>query len=322
MTPRIRHSGMGDSRGPLLLSMDQLELLRVSAIDVVASIEHLLRGVTNATAWNAPKIVITPPDGRYMMATLSASDDPPYLAVKSLIVNDKNKEKGLPVINSIVTLLDSETGLPLAVIDGNWVTAVRTAGLSAVAAARLARPEASVIAFVGCGVQANSHLQMFAELYPLTAVRAFGRGTANKQALCRSAERQGITAHACDDVREAVSGADIVVTSVTLDRNIEPFIDAGWLKAGAFATVTDLAIPWIDETMSVFDRIVIDETEQEAQAEHPLIDASLPDGDLAGLVLGKIDGRCTDLERTAFVFRGLALADLAIAALAYERFIR
>ncbi len=74
------------------------------------------------------------PDVRYMMATLAAADDPPVLAVKSLLLNPRNSGQGLKPINVLVTLLDSETGLPLAVIDGNWVTAMRTTALSAVAA--------------------------------------------------------------------------------------------------------------------------------------------------------------------------------------------
>jgi len=113
------------------LSRSELESMSISTDDVVATIEHLIMGEVESRAWNAPKMVITPPDGRYMMATLSASDDPPFLAVKSLVLNPKNKEKGLSEINSLVTLLDSDTGLPLAVIDGNWVTAIRTAGMSA-----------------------------------------------------------------------------------------------------------------------------------------------------------------------------------------------
>ena len=75
-------------------------------------------------------------------------------------------------------LLDSQTGLPLAVIDGNWVTARRTAGLSAVAAKRLARPDSASIAFIDCGVQARNHLDAFCDIFPLREVRAFPNPTA------------------------------------------------------------------------------------------------------------------------------------------------
>jgi ornithine cyclodeaminase/alanine dehydrogenase-like protein (mu-crystallin family) len=302
------------------LSRSELGSLTISTDDVVSTIERLIRGTVELRAWNAPKMVITPPDGRYMMATLSASDDPPFLAVKSLVLNPKNREKGLSEINSLVTLLDSDTGIPLAVIDGNWVTAIRTAGLSAVAAKRLARPESSVIAFVGCGVQANSHLRAFADLFPIGEVRAFNRGRENRDALCRTAEAMGFVARSFERVEEAISGADLIVTSISRTQNAEPFIDASCVSEGAFVSVVDLGVPWIDETMTAFDRIIIDDLAQESQMEHPIVDLSLVNGDLTGLVTNSVDGRLASDEKTAFVFRGFALGDLALATLAYEAY--
>lgn len=138
----------------LHLSRDTLENLDISTNEVLESIERLIRGATDSKAWHTPKSVILPPDGRYMMSTLSASDDPGFLAVKAVIVNNQNQEIGLPPINGLISLLDSSTGMPLAVVDGNWVTAVRTAGASAIAAKELARKDSKSIAFIGCGVQA------------------------------------------------------------------------------------------------------------------------------------------------------------------------
>jgi ornithine cyclodeaminase/alanine dehydrogenase len=79
-----------------------------------------------------------PSDGRYMMAALAAMDNPSLLAVKTVVLNPRNSDRGLPQINDLVTMLDSETGLPVAIMDGNWITAVRTAGISAVAAKHMA----------------------------------------------------------------------------------------------------------------------------------------------------------------------------------------
>jgi ornithine cyclodeaminase/alanine dehydrogenase len=301
------------------LSQTTLQALALSPDEVVESIERLIRGQSQARAWNAPKAVIQPPDGRYMMATLSAADDPPFLAMKSLIFNPRNRERGLPDINAVVTLLDSDTGVPVAVIDGNWITAVRTAGLSAVAAKRLARPDASVAAFIGCGVQAHSHLQAFAALFPLQEIRAFGRGSANRDALCQAAEKLGLAAVASGTAREAVQDADLVITSVTFSPQLAPFLDARWLPPGVFVTMTDQAAPWVADGMPAFNRIVIDDLEQEAQMPKPMVDPALVAGDLTGLVNGDIPGRRSADEKTAFVFRGLALGDLAVAALAYQR---
>ena len=263
--------------------------------------------------------MLYPGDERYIMATLAVADEPRVVATKSLVLNPRNRERGLPVLSSLVSLLDSETGEPLAVLDGNWVTAKRTAGLSAVAAKRLARPDSACIGFIGCGVQARSHLEAFCDLFPLREVRAFGRGTANRDALCRAAEARGLKAVASATARQAIEEADIVVSSVTLLPNPVPFLDARWLKPGVFATITDLATSWLPEGMAAFERIVIDDLEQEAKMSKPMVAPSLVAGDLSGLVAGDLPGRATGEERSAFVFRGLAVGDLALAALAYQR---
>ena len=301
------------------LSQSTLENLQLTTEVVVEGIEALIRGRSQSQVWNAPKAVVTPPDGRYMMATLSAADDPPFLAVKSLLLNPRNSQRGFSSINALVVLHDSDNGLPLAIIDGNWVTAVRTAGLSAVAAKWLAKPDASIAAFIGCGVQAHSHLRAFAELFSLKEIRAFGRGAINRDAFCHTAKEMGYATIDCSTAQDAVSGADLVISTVTISPQLTPFISARWLKPGAFATLTDLAASWHADSMPTFDRIVIDDQEQESKMQQPLVDPTIVSGDLTDLVNGDILARCSNDERTAFVFRGLALGDLAVAALAYQR---
>src|SRR5215470_14481946 len=137
------------------LSQPVLEQLKITARDVVDCIERHVAGQRRGTVWCAPKAVVLPGDERYMMATLGVSSDPSVVVTKSLALNPRNGARGLPVINGLVTVLDGESGVPLAVVDANWVTAVRTAGLSALAAKYLARPDAASIGFIGCGVQAR-----------------------------------------------------------------------------------------------------------------------------------------------------------------------
>ena len=301
------------------LSAKSLDRFSITTGEVVDAVEQVIVGQRRGKVWSAPKAVVTPGDDRYIMATLAVTSDPPVMATKSLVLNPRNPEHGFPAINSIVSLLDAETGLPLAIVDGNWVTAWRTAGLSAVAAKRMARSDSAVIAFIGCGVQAHSHLDIFRDLFPLREIRAFGRGAANRDALCRAADARGLKAVASKSAKEAIGEADIVVTSVTLLPAPEPFLDARWLKAGCFVTMTDLAAPWHAEGMSAFQRIVIDDLEQEAKMSKPMVAPALVAGDLFGLVAGDVHGRKNAEERTAFVFRGLAVGDLALAALAYRR---
>jgi ornithine cyclodeaminase/alanine dehydrogenase-like protein (mu-crystallin family) len=301
------------------LSQPFLEQLAVTTDEIVDSIERLILAQRRGQIWCAPKVVALPGDERYIMATLAVADEPGVVATKSLVMNPRNRERGLPAINSLVTLLESETGLPLAVVDGNWVTARRTAGLSVVAAKRLARPDSAIVAFIGCGVEARSHLDAFCDVFPLRQIRAFGRGAANRDALCAAARARGLAAVASETARDALAEADLVVSTVTLSPHLRPFADARWLKAGAFAAITDLALPWLPEGMKAFARIVIDDLAQEAQMSRPMVAPELVAGDLAALVCGDLPGRGSAQERTAFVFRGVALGDLAVAGLAYRR---
>jgi ornithine cyclodeaminase/alanine dehydrogenase len=301
------------------ISKEDLEHLDISLTEVVASMERLLVVQAQGRAWVAPKTNVSATNDRFMMATLAVADDPPYMAVKALLINPSNPERQLSTINSSITLLDSSTGLPVAVMDGNWVTALRTAGASALVAKRLANADASVLALIGCGVQAHSHLHAFAELFPLQEVRAFGRGSKSRDALCQAASEQGLKAVASDTANDAVSDADLVVSSIPLVPKIEPFLDAAWLKPGVFVSSTDFALPWLPSGMQVFDRIIIDDRQQEAAMAEPMLDSSLVDGDMSELITGEVNGRESRAERNAFVFRSVALGDLAVAALAFEK---
>jgi len=296
-----------------------LDRLSISTADMIGEIERLIAGQRRGEVWCAPKAAVWPGDDRFVMATLGIASAPRIVATKTLVLNPRNAERGLPTLNSLITLLDGETGLPIAVVDGNWITAKRTAGLSAVAAKRLARPDSAVVAFIGCGVQARGHLEAFGDLFPLREIRAFGRGAPNRDALCQLARSRGLAAVPCDAAQDAVQNADIVVTTLTLVPEPVPFLDAGWLKPGSFVAMTDLALPWLPESLSRFDRVIIDDLEQEAKMSKPMVKSELVAGDLTQLVCGEVAGRQNAGERTTFAFRGMAVGDLAVAGLAYVR---
>ncbi len=301
------------------LDAERLAALAIPVRDVVSRIEALIESQAAGRVWAAPKATFETPDGRYVMNTMAAATDPPILVVKSLVLNPRNPADGLPLMNAIITVQDAETGLALLTMDGNWVTAVRTAALSATAARRLARKEAGTIAFIGCGEQARHHLAAFADLFPLTTVVACGRGRANVDRLCQTAAGLGLAARVAAAPRDALAEADLIVSSVTRDPAMAPFLDAAWIGEGAFAALTDLAEPWHPQGLNTFDSIVIDDLAQERAMSKKLVRPELVAGDLAGLVRGIIPGRRTPTERTAFIFRGHALGDFAMASLVYDR---
>tara|TARA_A100001037_G_scaffold68772_1_gene61202 strand:+ start:1254 stop:2222 length:969 start_codon:yes stop_codon:yes gene_type:complete len=310
---------MADDRNLIYLSRADVEGLGLTAAETVDQIEHLCRERDAGRVLNAPKSLMRPVDEVLFMSTLAVSEDPPYTAVKALGVNATNAHQGLDTIGSTITLFDRATAYPVAVMDGSWITEIRTAALSAVAAKHFARPDSQTIAFIGSGAQARSHLDAFLDLFPLKAVRIFGRGQINRDMLRAKAEGLGLTATDCDDPHDAITGADIIVSSVPQASGLEPFLETGWVKSGAYVNLIDLARTWRQDCLQEFDRIIIEDAAQEAEMSPQMIPAGLIGEDLLDLVTGRISGRSDARQRIAFIFRGLAIGDLALAILVFER---
>jgi ornithine cyclodeaminase/alanine dehydrogenase-like protein (mu-crystallin family) len=300
---------------PRVLNDTDLRGLGLTSEQVVAAIRDAIRAKAVGDLVTTPKSVIQPGDGRYMMSTLATGGTPDVTVVKAVTVCPDNPGRGLPSITGAIMVLDAHSGECLALMDAEWITAVRTAGLSAVAAGPLADPEAAVMSFVGCGVQARSHLEIFAGLYPLKAIRAYGRGRANIDRLCAMAQDMGLGAEVVDTPRAAIAGADIVVTSIPITYDGAPYLDARDMKPGAFATITDAAKPWIPEGLSAFGTVVVDDREQELSMPAPMVAEDRIAADLTDLVR---DGVTPGPAQRAFMFRGIAVGDHALAARVWQ----
>ena len=294
-----------------------LETMGIGPRDVADAIETALIAKSEGRLFTTPKSAILPGEGRYMMATLAVGDEG-LTVVKQVTVSPGNPARSLPAINGAIMVLDAETGLLRAVLGAHWITGIRTAALSAVAARKLASPKSASIGFIGCGVQAETHLAALAAEFPIRRIKAFGRGAANRDALLQTARDMGLEAEAAGTGDAAISEVDLVVTSVTLNYDIPPFLDAGCLKPTAFAAITDLCIPWHDETMDAFGTVIVDDREQEKDSPKPMLAYERIAGDLTDLITGRA-ARADDGKPAAFAFRGIALGDYAAAALVLKK---
>ncbi|MEM6624423.1 MAG: ornithine cyclodeaminase family protein [Pseudomonadota bacterium] len=301
------------------LSGRDLAALGLGTQEIVDAIADAVRQMAAGRLHAPPKTGVLPGDGRYVMTTLSVADPSLPVVAKLVSVQPANPAQGLPAINGAILVMDGQTGVLRAVMGANWITAARTAGMSALMAQHMADPAAEVIAFIGCGVQARAHLAAFAELFPLSRVLAFGRGAANTDALLAEARALGLTAEAAPTARAALEQAQIVISAVTRAPDLQPFLDAAWLAPGSFAAVTDVALPWLPETLGAIDRIIIDDLTQERVMKPPMLDLDLVWGDMADVVTGRRVATHQPDRRQAFIFRGQALADHALAALALAR---
>jgi ornithine cyclodeaminase/alanine dehydrogenase len=266
-----------------------------------------------------PKSHFKAVDGASFFSMPAALADPPVAAVKWIGLAHDNAARGLPHISGVIVLSDAVTGMPVAIMDGEWVTAARTAGMSAVAARHLARPDSRTIGFVACGVQARSHMAALAAMLPLRRIVAYGHRHATAEAFAAEARNQGFEAVVAAAPNEAVAHADIVVTSVPEQPGLEPFLDPAWLKPGAFVAAVDLGRCWHKTGLRDLDHLVTDDHGQ-SRAMAPsgrLVWSGEYDVDLAELVSGARPGRGNNAERAMFIFSGMALADVAVAARLY-----
>ena len=232
-----------------------------------------------------------------------------------------NRARELPAVNGVVLLSDPETGLPLAVMDAAWITAVRTAAVSVLSARFLARREARSLGVLGCGVQGRSHLAAFAAAFPLREARVHDRHPERARALATEMTATlGIAVAPVGSVREVVEGLDLVVTAGAIHRSSHGGVQPGWLAPGAFASLVDYDSAWSAAALRELDLLCTDDTAQLQRFREGGRFRDLPPlhADLAELVAGRKPGRTSPDQRTAACNLGLALGDVALAAQVYR----
>jgi ornithine cyclodeaminase/alanine dehydrogenase len=233
-----------------------------------------------------------------------------------------NFKKGLPYISGLLILNDPETGIPIAVMDCTWITAMRTGAVTAVAAKYLARPDASVIGIIGCGVQGRSNLEaLAAALKKITTIKAFDtRPEVQKAYVEEMGKKFKFNVVGVGSPREVVEGSDVIVTAVPIAKDPQPVIEDSWLKPGALAAPVDLDTLWKAEVMQKVDKFCVDDTPQTLHFKSEGYLKSLPEiyADLGEIVAKKKPGRQNDKERIMSMNLGLALEDVAVATHIYQ----
>lgn len=235
-----------------------------------------------------------------------------------------NPAIGLTAHQSTTLLFDPRTGVPIALMDGNHITTVRTAAVGAIAARRLARPEAHVAAVLGCGVQGTAQAEALCHVLPITEIRAFDTHAAN---LARFVEtlgaRAGVSVTAVSGAEHAVRGADVVVTAM---GGRSPVLLDDWVVAGmhinAFGTDTRGKIE-IDPAMFARATLVVDDVHQArtiGETQHAvaagLVAADASPRTLGDILAGRAPGRSDATEVTLFDATGLAFQDIVAGAIA------
>jgi ornithine cyclodeaminase/alanine dehydrogenase len=232
-----------------------------------------------------------------------------------------NHKRGLPYVSGLLILNDTETGLPIAVMDCTWITAMRTAAATAVAARRLARPESAVLGILGCGVQGRTNTEALNVPFPLKQVRAYDVNPETARSFAREiASRFHLDVRVVDQPKKAVSGCDMVVTAGPILKQPHATIQAGWWEEGAFASLVDFDSYWHPDALREATKFCTDDVPQllHYQAIGYFQDIPPVYADLGELVTGKKTGRESPAERTMACNLGLALDDMAVAPAIYH----
>jgi len=308
----------------LYLSRAEVEAVGVTMPEIIAALEVAFGEHGQGKAEMPPKPGVHSRPDAFIHAMPAYIPALRAIGVKWVSGYPANQARGLPYITGLLILNDDETGLPLAVMDCTWITAMRTGAATAVAAKYLARPDSRVVGVLGCGVQGRSNLAALNVLFPLKRVMAYDTGPGNAGRYAAEVrERWGLEAVVVPEPRQAVTGCDIVVTAGPILRTPHATIQAGWLDAGAFASLVDYDSYWSGPAMRETDKFCTDDI---PQLEHnrslgyfqeiPPIYASVGE-----LVTGRKPGRQSPGERTMTCNLGLALDDMATAPIVYRRAI-
>jgi ornithine cyclodeaminase/alanine dehydrogenase-like protein (mu-crystallin family) len=295
--------------------------------DCADAMRRALAATARGEAHQPLRMVIRPEGAAGIMGLMPAYLGPSGYGLKAVCVFPGNPAAGLDQHQGIVLLSSPQTGEPLAVLNASAITEIRTAAVSAVATQLLARPDATELAVVGTGVQARAHVMAIAATRRLTAIRVAGRDQARARRFAdEMSGRVTPPVTACASVADAVAGAGIVVTATT---SAEPVLRRPWLAAGAHVNAVGSCLPTAREldadTMAT--AALFADSRQSATSESGDYLLALAEGaigpeairaEIGEVLAGTAPGRLADDEITVFDSVGLAIEDLAAAALVYS----
>jgi ornithine cyclodeaminase len=298
-------------------------------IDAIAAVRRAFAELSGGEAVAPPRTAIEVPHASGVLLTMPAALGGDHaLGCKLVTVQPRNVEHGLPTIHALVVLIDASTGIPLAALEGGYLTALRTGAASGVATDVLAREDARVLACFGAGVQAEFQIEAVCAVRPIERVWIASRSEASAKRLAEAiAGRRGVPAdvRVADSPREALSQADVVCTATSSPT---PVFNGEDLRAGTHVNAVGsytIDMQEVDAETVRQARIVVDSREAcLAEAgdlvvpmQEQLIGGPETWIELGEVLLGKEPGRRFLEERTYFKSVGNAVQDLATAQAAY-----
>lgn len=312
-----RHSALRPTAMQLrILSADDVR----AAIDMPGAIEEMRDAFIALSGGKATVPIRLPLETDhgvtlFMPAHLGDRD---LAGAKVVSVNSGNASRDLPVINGMIMTIDARTGIVTSLMDGTWLTALRTGAVGGLAADLLARPDARSVALFGAGVQARTQLEAVRCVRSIDSVRIISRSLHSARILAD--ELEGIDAVACSTAEEAIAGADIIIAATS---SAVPVFDGSLVEPGTHVTgvgsfTTEMRE--VDTTLIMRARVIVDQRvailEEAGDIVGPIrdgvVDESVMVAEIGEVAAGRVAGRTSADEITYFKSVGNAVQDVAV----------
>jgi alanine dehydrogenase len=304
----------------ILDAIDVQQLITLK--EVIEVVEEAFRQKGKGKVQMPPKVYVSFEKGDFRTM-------PAYLplmgaaGVKIVNVHPRNPERNLPTVMATILLLDPETGVPLSIMDGTWITAARTGAAGAIAAKYLARKDSRKVGIVGAGVQARYQLLSLAEIMEIDEVMVASK----ERALIYAEEMRGKGFNVrVGTIEEVARNADILVTTTPVTR---PIVMDKDIRQGTHINAIGADAPGkeeLDPSILKRAKIVVDDYEQACHSGEINVPLSMGIlrrediyAELGEIVAGKKRGRESGEEITVFDSTGLAIQDVAVAWAVYKR---
>lgn len=316
--------------------MSETILLNQSQVKELTTMKEIIENVETAYEFHAERKVQMPPkeyifykkfrgDLRIMPCFVRGLNES---GVKNVNVHPDNPRKhNLPTVMAMIELVDPKTGFPVSVMDGTWITDMRTGAAAGVATKYLARDNSEILGLVGAGVQAATGLEAIMEVMDIKEVRVSCRTCQTRESFAQKAsEKYGIPVKAVDTIKKAVQGADVLLTTTPAR---EPVVKSKWVSPGTHINAMGADAPGkqeLDSHILQKSKIIIDCWDQASHSGEiniPVQEGIVRQRDIHGkigdVIIGSIPGRTSDEEITVFDSTGLAVQDIVTAWNVYEK---
>jgi ornithine cyclodeaminase/alanine dehydrogenase-like protein (mu-crystallin family) len=296
---------------PLFLNEEEVrQHLRMADL-ILAMEKALIDFSAGKVAQPVRSVIKVDPPGGFL--GLMPALTPDGLGLKAVTFYPSNAERGIPTHRATIFLVDPQTGTPLAIMDGRLITEMRTAAVSAVATKLLAPPDAKILAVLGSGVQARSHVEALRLVRNFETIRVWSPTAEHAE---RFAKEIGATAMSAE---EAVRNADVIVTATNSKTAI---LKGAWLKRGSHVNAVGACRPdWRELDDEAMSNVVFVDSREGAMKESGdvILSGAKIYAELGEALAGRIPARANDT--TVFKSLGMAVEDISAATLVYRSVI-